>query len=138
MKQLPDLELDPSEIIFDEIGAKLRGDGWAHFVTIPGLLKSWRLLASTAAQYEYTVDDYTDDLTSRDGLEIALAECPEPLLAKLKSAVEQADKEFLAGTQDDVTHSLEEYFRIRAGWWWRRTPRSGSLAKYLVDMADRD
>ena len=62
--------------------------------------------------YSSNVYDYLDDLTSRDGLEIVLAECPEPLRTKLKSAIERIDKEFLAGTEDDATRSLGYYFRI--------------------------
>ncbi len=135
MNQLAELGLDPSDqAVLDEIGTSLRARGWADFVTVTWLLGSWRDLALEVRQYTATVDDYTNDLTARDALEIVLAECPEPLRTKLKSAIEQADKEFLAGTQDDADHSLETYFRINpsSGWWWKRTPRSGSLAEYLA------
>jgi hypothetical protein len=133
MNQAMDLGLDPSEQdILDEIGAQLRARGWAGFVTVAWLVRDWRILAQRASEYAFTVDDYTNDLTARDGLEIVLAGCPEPLRTKLKSAIEETDKKFLAGTQDDATRSLENYFRIGAGWWWRRIPRRGSLAEYLA------
>lgn len=128
-----ELELDSSEqAILDEIGAQLRAGEWADFVTVARLLRDWRTLARQAPEYAFSVYDYLNDLTGRDGLEAVLKKCPQPLRTKMKSAVEEADKEFLAGTQDDATRSLKNHFRIGAGWWWRRIPRSGYLAEYLA------
>jgi len=135
MNQLAEFGLEPSEqAVLDEIGTGLRARGWADFVTVTSLLGNWRDLALQVREYTGTVNDYTNDLTTRDALEIVLAECPEPLRTKLKSAIEQADKEFLCGTQDDANHSLEIYYRINSasGWWWRRKPCSGWLAEYLA------
>ena len=127
------LEFDASEqFALDKIGADLRARGWADFVTVPHLLKEWRDFASNVSDYPLTVDDYTNDLTSRDGLEIVLAKCPEPLCARLKQAIGEADATFREGTIEDAAHALEAHFQIGHEWWWKRTPRSGRLADDLA------
>ena len=122
------------QAVLDEIGLRLRAQGWAAHVTVPRLLRNWQELSLSVDRYNFTVDDYTNDLTARDALEIVLAECPAPLRAKLRFHVEAADKEFLTRTQEDVCHALEHYFKISQsdGWWWRRTPATGPLAEYLT------
>jgi hypothetical protein len=122
------------QVVLDGLNRHLRAAGWAEHVTVEWLLKDWRELSLSVAQYPMTVDDYTNDLTTRDGLEIVLAQCPEPLRAKLKLHIQKADSEFLVQTQEDAQHALESYFRINqsSGWWWRRIPVTGSLAIYLT------
>lgn len=85
-------------------------------------------------RYETTVDDYINDLTSRDGLEIVLSECPEPLWAKLSLSIEKADNQFLAQTLEDVEHTLrrKHWIDLLSGWWWHRRPIAGPLANDLA------
>jgi hypothetical protein len=125
---------DTSEqAILNEIGQRLRAEGWAEHVTVERLLRNWHRLSVSVDRYIMTVDDYTNDLTARDGLEIVLTKCPERLGTKLRAHIELADQEFLARTLDDVEHTLGHYFRIdrRSGWWWHRKPTAGPLAEYL-------
>jgi hypothetical protein len=119
--------------VLDKIEHQLRADGWADRVTVPYLLQRWQKLSSSVDRYMLTVDDYTNNLCARDGLEIVLAGCQEPLRAKLRLVTEEADKEFLAKTQEGVGHALGRYFRIgqSSGWWWKRTPATGPLAELL-------
>ncbi|HYM16996.1 MAG TPA: hypothetical protein VEU06_00410 [Micropepsaceae bacterium] len=134
MSDLVEPRFEASEqAILDEIEDRLHALGWASHATATWLMRGWQKLARSVDRYTLTVDDYTNDLTARDGLEIILAHCPEPLCAKLRLAIETADKEFLARTQEDLDHALERYFRIDEsfGWWWRRRPTSGQLADYL-------
>src|SRR5579862_2253670 len=118
----------------DEIGAQLRARGWADHVTVPYLIRQWDRLSACIDRYTLTVDEYTNDLTSRDGLEIVVAECDEPLRSKLDLYVMHADREFLARTRDDIEGFVGRYFRIEEtdGWWWRRTPSAGPLADFLA------
>jgi hypothetical protein len=80
------------------------------------------------------IEEYLKDLMARDGLEIALNDCAEPLRTKLMIAIAEADNEFLSRTQNDIGHVLERYFRIKqsAEWWWRRRPVVGPLAELLT------
>ncbi|SHK53408.1 hypothetical protein SAMN05444159_3508 [Bradyrhizobium lablabi] len=122
------------QAVLDEIGHRLRARGWAAHVTVARLLRDWQKLSGSVDRYKMTIDDYTNDLTARDALEIVLAECQEPLRAKLRLPIEGADKEFLARTQEDVGHTLERYFQISqsSGWWWKRRPVTGPLAEFLT------
>ena len=133
-----ELSFDASEqTILDGIDRRLRAQGWAKHVTVDWLLREWQALSVSVDQYRPTIDDYTNDLTGRDGLEIVLTECDEPLRAKLMILIEKADSEFLARTQDDSGSALGRYYRIdeSSGWWWKRIPAAGPLAEYLNTSA---
>lgn len=48
--------------------AALRGEGWADFTSLSRELAAWGRLADEVSIYRATVDDYTNDLCSRDYL----------------------------------------------------------------------
>lgn len=112
---------------------QLHSEGVAGHVTVRGLLRTWSWLADQAADYGDSVDDYTNDLTTRDILERALVMAPEPLRALLSVEIEAADRRFRDSTVPDELGKLGQYFQVdrREGWWWRRVPRTGSLASHL-------
>ena len=86
MIQSAEPSFDASEqAILDEIDRNLRAQGWAKHVTVEWLLREWRTLSTTVDRYMLTIDDYTNDLTSRDGLEIALANCHGPLQSRVRT-----------------------------------------------------
>jgi hypothetical protein len=120
--------------MLDEISRRLRTDGWAAYVTVVRVLRDWQTLAMSADRYVATIEDYTNDLTARDGLEMVLGQCQGPLHAKLKASIEQADREFLVRTRNDDDDALGQLYRIdeSAGWWWKRRPAAGPLAEYLA------
>jgi hypothetical protein len=120
--------------ILDAIGERLRTRGWASFVTVEWLLADWKQLAGEVQSYGLTVDDYTNDLTTRDGLAIVILECPSALRDRLQAAIEDADVRFREGTVEDCDGLLGEYFSIaqNCGWWWKRIPKAGPLAEALV------
>jgi hypothetical protein len=129
------MELAPSEkATLDEMGRDLRTQGWATHVTVERLLRDWKELAESVDRYTLTVDDYTNDLTARDGLELVLARCAEPLRSKIRVIVEAADKEFRSRTLEDDSGAVARHFRVTdvSGWWWRRKPARGPLADYLA------
>jgi hypothetical protein len=128
----PSFDAD-EQAVLDEIGRRLRADGWANHVTAAWLLTTWDKLSTSVDGYELTIDDYTNELMARDGLEWALGACPQPLRVKLLSWIETADRAFVAGTQDDNDSVLGRFFRVdeTSGWWWKRVPKAGPLAESL-------
>ncbi len=130
----PGFTASESEALAD-LTAGLISEGWADFVTIERLLSEWITLAQAGDRYQFSVDDYANDLTSRDGLELVLRRCQPPLKAKLLSYIELADQEFARRTKSDDQEVLAQFFRIdaRDGWWWKRIPSDGPLAHYLEE-----
>lgn len=107
------------QAVLDDISDRLRAQGWAKHVSIESLLADWRAFSVSVTHDAMTVEDYTNELIVRDGLEIVLAECPETLRLKVEHALRKADTEFLALTQEDLGRTLERYSRVdpSAGWW---------------------
>lgn len=112
---------------------RLHDDGWASHVTVGRLLQEWGQLAGEADHYELTIDDYTNDVTARDAIELLLSWCSEDFGTWARPVVQEADQRFLERTAPDEEGVLGRYFRIGedAGWWWRRRPMSGPLGNYL-------
>jgi hypothetical protein len=101
-------------------------------------LGNWRRLGDEACDYSMTGDDYTNDLGSRDYLELAIARLTGDVGESLSALLAEADKRFREFTIDDGDGTLGRFFRIDAAsnWWWRRIPRSGPLAAYLAAASD--
>ena len=120
-----------------DVEAALHRDGWASFVSYDQELRDWRRLAREVNAYPATIDDYTNDLTSRDALELILQRCPTPLTERLSAPVSTIDELFRAATVPDVSELIGQFYRTddKSGWWWRRLPERGSLATYLSDFA---
>ncbi|MBQ1540732.1 hypothetical protein C5708_01765 [Caulobacter sp. CCUG 60055] len=129
---IPDLTASEREELA-HAAASLRADGWADFITVERLLTEWIELSRTVDTYLMIVDDYTNDVTSRDGLELAVAKCSPTLRAKLVACIEPADQTFKSRTKLDTEGVLAYFFRIDdlPGWWWRRVPETGPLAEAL-------
>lgn len=130
----PRFDFDTSErAALDRIGEQLRAAGWAQHVSVPRLLKTWIAVSWEVDSYTLTIDDYTNDLCARDGLEIALSAADVGLRTKLLAIVSQADRAFIARTVDDEGVAVGRHYRLQAtsDWWWRRRPTAGPLADYL-------
>ncbi|WP_164093736.1 hypothetical protein, partial [Stenotrophomonas maltophilia] len=82
--------------------------------------------------YGLTIENYSNDLWVRDGLEYALNECDEPLSTKLKLAIAEADNDFLARTEADLEQRLGRHCHLNEGWWWKRRPKAGPMAEFLA------
>jgi hypothetical protein len=117
----------------DDLTRRLHEGGWSSQVSVDGLLRRWEQLAGEAGAYELTIDDYTNDLTTRDALALVLGWASEALRELIFSRVEAADERFRAGTVEDAGEAVGKYYRVvsRSGWWWRRRPTTGTLAAYL-------
>lgn len=111
----PHFDFDAFEqAALDRVGDQLRARGWAQHVTIPRLLKTWHAVSRGVDSYRLTIDDYTNDLCARDGLEIALSEADVSLKAKPLSIVSEADRAFMARTAHDEGVALQRYYRLHA------------------------
>lgn len=113
----------------------MRSAGWADHVTVLKLLDDWQRLSTSVDRYEFTIDDYTNDLCSRDGLDVALRRAAPSVRIKLQRHIDLADREFVARTRDDAGAAVGRYHRVDAssGWWWKRKPFVGPLADCLAE-----
>jgi hypothetical protein len=118
-----------------QVEAALVGKPWIPEVNFEQALKDWRRLATQAVAYPWTVDDYTNDLSSRDYLEAVLFGCKLGLRDLLSRAVLTIDDDFRQATLKDLAGDLAHYYRVDAssGWWRRRVPCTGPLAEYLAE-----
>jgi hypothetical protein len=132
----PSFDAD-EQAVLDELGRRLRAEGWANHVTAGWLLATWDELSASVDGYELSIDDYTNDLMARDGLEWVLGACAEPLRAKLQARIQAADRMFIAATQPDDDGALGRLVRVdeTSGWWWKRRPKTGPLADSLPHRA---
>lgn len=97
-------------------------------------LRVWSRLSTEVGAYELTVDDYTNDLCSRDYLAEVVRRASVPLGATIEARLAAADDRFRRSTTDDADGRLGRYFRIGPddAWWWHRRPSTGPLAAYLA------
>lgn len=116
------------------IEAALRDEGWADQTSLARELRTWARLTEEVTSYTGTVDDYTNDLCSRDYLEVMQARASLGLRNAIDQQVAPIDIWFRRATLEDTDERLAAYFRIdsRDGWWWRRRPSTGPLAEYLA------
>lgn len=116
------------------IEAALRDEGWADHASLARQLRAWARLAAEVNTYAATVDDYTNDLCSRDYLAAVAARASSGLCRAIDEQVAPTDESFRQATVEDTDGRLGQYYRIgrEDGWWWRRRPSSGPLADYLA------
>ena len=124
---------DESEI--QRIEADLRELGWADHASLDREVRAWTRLSEEVNTYTATVDDYTNDLCSRDYLAEFASRASDDLRGHIEHQIAAADETFRASTVEDTDERLKGYFRIQPddGWWWHRRPSSGSLADYLAE-----
>lgn len=116
------------------IEAALRDAGWADHTSIARELRTWTRLVDEVNTFGATVDDYTNDLCSRDYLELAMAGASHGLRSTIDQQIGLADESFRRRTVEDTDGRLGRHFRIERtdDWWWHRRPSSGPLADYLA------
>jgi len=117
----------------DRLTERLHTEGWASHVTVDRLLRSWEQLAGEVSDYPATIDDYTNDMTARDALDLLLQWASPELVSVLQDRVSTADRRFVGNTVEDGGAAVGRFFRVgnRDGWWWRRRPATGALSDYL-------
>jgi hypothetical protein len=119
----------------ERCASALCADGWADFVTFQRLFSDWGRLAAEVGNYTATVDDYTNDLSSRKGLQLIHQCCSRVVAAGLAEHLRPVDAKFIEGTDADDSGVLGRFSRVDedSGWWLRRIPKTGPLRTYLDD-----
>jgi hypothetical protein len=84
------------------IEAALHGEGWADHVTLARELRVWARLSAEVNRCTATVDDYTNDLCSRDYLAEFAARASSDLRTAIEGQVGQADEKFRKSTTEDA------------------------------------
>jgi uncharacterized membrane protein len=137
---IADERIRKTEVVRDgqqvqRIEAALRDEGWADHVGLARELRAWARLSEEVNTYRATVDDYTNDLCSRDYLAEFASRASSDLRTTIEHHVAPADEKFHESTVEDADGRLGRYFRIQRedGWWWHRQPASGPLADYLAE-----
>lgn len=122
-------EVDGDEI--DAIDARLRSRGWS--APIAKMAMTWAELGREVNSFRGEVEDYTNDLTVRDGLEEVRGEALGSLRSRLDRWLTHADWHFREATTGDERKLLGRFYSIQEedGWWWRRIPKGGQLRRAL-------
>lgn len=81
--------------------------------------------------YIGTIDDYIEDVYTRDLLDQAQADLPDDLKPVLAAALEEPDRLFMASSTDEGANSLSRYANVSNGWWWRLPKELGDLKPYI-------
>ena len=123
-----------TESEISHIEGEMRAAGWAAHTSLHRELRSWDQLSAEVNAYEATIDDYTNDVCSRDYIALFTAKASSELRAEINARVTAADDRFRTGTVPDDDGWVGRYFRISPDdeWWWQRRPASGPLAIYLA------
>ncbi len=98
---------------------------------LPGLVETWEnVVEAVADEYQLGLDDYLNDLDSRQLLHDALAVAPAADKAKYDHRINEADEQMKSLTtkieeclwSDEVAE--EEGWRAKENWWYYRIPIS--------------
>lgn len=118
----------------ERIEKVLRDECWADHTSVARELRAWARLTDEVNTSSATVDDYTNDLCSRDYLAAVATRVSRGLRNELHGQVASTDESFLMATVEDADGLLRRYYRneLKDGWWWRRRPSSGPLTEYLL------
>jgi hypothetical protein len=105
-------------------------------VSFDQMMNIWKwLVTHIESEYDEMVDEYTNDLGSRDWLAAAWPLLTDHVREGFQKELDALDSRFLAATEEDTRGALRYYYHVerQEGWWWRRIPihRSGYLADQL-------
>lgn len=95
-------------------------------ISLHWLIAAWENLVEEleGGYADETIDDYTNDLTTRDLIETARTSAPDSLKTKLDSVVAPLDERFRRSTIADDSGVIRQHFTPGSGWWWSRIPPS--------------
>ncbi len=121
------------------IETALRAHDWAEHTSLDREVEVWTRLAAEVTTYALSIDDYTNDLCSRDYLAELIVHASSGLRDSVRERVAPADEVFRAATVTDADGQLARHIRIGPdnGWWWHRRPATGPLADFLASFPRR-
>jgi hypothetical protein len=89
-------------------------------ISIKKLLSNWTtFIAEVERGYDSIIDEYVNDVSTRDTLEEVLRSLPEGIHAKVESALSSVDRRFEQATCPDRTRELARFTEPGTGWWER-------------------
>lgn len=120
-------------------GEVLHERGWRKVFTVAEMVNQWDLLVRTVENgYEDSIDEYTNDLYSRNWLHEAWVLLPGHVLVTWNQRIRELDDRFRASTAFDDGEAVSQFHRVSRFdpddmWWWRRHPRIlvGDLGRAL-------
>ncbi len=90
---------------------------------LSAVVEAWeRLVGEIVAGYQFTIDDYTNDLSARDLAERVRCATPAALSSRITERLGGADARFIAATVPAL-HPLMRNANPDA-FWWTRVPRA--------------
>src|SRR5438046_1079964 len=90
-------------------------------LTLDKLFHLWNdFVNEVEAGYGSTVDEYLNDLSTRDLLDKIVNALSESGQHKVMARIRPIDERFAQATEPDVKKSLEKFFKPGPGWWWSR------------------
>lgn len=104
------------------------------------MIRRWEEVASRAATYNLTLDDWLNDLDLRDIISRQLAEVPGAQADILRSRLDAADRRFREATIE-TTRSLwgpaagAEHLAVRDWWYFRYPSAPGSSMRRDLQVA---
>jgi hypothetical protein len=114
--------------------AALHEQGWRKEFTIEEMIRNWAwVVAKVERGYSHLVDEYTNDLYSRDWLAKVWPLVTHRVRSCWHGTLHSLDDRFRAATFEDDGVAVGRYHRITLdrGWWWRRRPRR--LVGHMLD-----
>jgi hypothetical protein len=90
--------------------------------TLEDLSSRWsRFVTKVEQGYKLTIDDYTNELTTRDFYQVLLDNCAPNIHDKLLVWINSWDERFIH-TTEKVEKPLLPALHGEKGWWWFRIP----------------
>ena len=90
-------------------------------LSLVGLLGKWRDLGSAIERgYEWTIDDYTNDLTTRNFIDAVIERASIPLKSDVEQMLKPLDDDFISNTLP-VVGTLPGVGVDKK--WWHRIPK---------------
>jgi hypothetical protein len=92
-------------------------------MTLSSLVERWSdFVGEVEGGYSSSVDEYTNDLTSRDLIDQVRESLPESVQFEMMTRIGLLDERFKLATQPDIKKALSSFFAIGPAWWWARIP----------------
>jgi hypothetical protein len=121
----------------DGLTARLHAEGWADHVSVERLIRDWQQLAGEVSDYPLTIDDYTNDVTARDALDLVLKSDSDRTRQVIGRSVLEAGETFNASIVDDGGLAVSRYCVPQSSLSWMADFRDGVHAP-IGPSAGRD